>query len=403
MVIYVLASVTGGGLSQPGLSGGDRITIECIKRWAEVGHKIKLFIGRSGQLMYKRYGVEKTKNIEFIITSSFIFEKYSVARIIFFELLALIGGCASVLRSKPLDKKNEVIFSTSDFWPDAISGLILKLRNKEAKWIVGFYLFAPKPWQKDSPYKGIRSLIGLLFWLSQIPIYWLVKRYADMVFVTSEPDVEKFITNKRGRNKIVVVRGGVDIETSTKVPEPKKKKYDAVFIGRFHPQKGVLELIDIWRRVIKKKPKARLAMIGEGSLMEEVKLKIKGERLERNIDLLGFLDGLPKIKVFKSAKIVVHPATYDSGGMAPCEAMAAGLPGVSFDLEALRTYYPKGMLKTAKFNLDEFANNINRLLDNEAIYKKIKTQALAWAREWDWNKRADFLLDKIKEEVIDES
>lgn len=396
MAFFILASVTGGGLSQLGLSGGDRITIECIKRWAKAGHKIRLFIGRSGQLMYERYDVKEIENIEFIMTSSFLFEKYSAIRIILFELLALIGGCKSALKLKPLSKRNDVIFSTSDFWPDAISGFILKLRNREVKWIVGFYLFAPKPWQKDSPYKGVRRLIGLLFWLSQIPIYWLVKRYADMVFVTSEPDVAKFITKRRGRNKIVVVRGGVDIKAPAKVPEPKKKKYNAVFIGRFHPQKGVLELIDIWKRVVEKKPKAKLAMIGEGSLMGEIKLKIKEERLEKNIDLLGFLDGIPKIRVFKSAKIVVHPATYDSGGMAACEAMAAGLPGVSFDLEALKTYYPKGMLKTAKFKLEEFADNIIKLLDDKAVYQKTKAEALAWAREWDWDRRAEEILGEIK-------
>jgi len=31
--------------------------------------------------------------------------------------------------------------------------------------------------------------------------------------------------------------------------------------------------------------------------------------------------------------------------MAAMEAMAWSLPGVCFDLEALKTYYPKGMVK----------------------------------------------------------
>ena len=43
--------------------------------------------------------------------------------------------------------------------------------------------------------------------------------------------------------------------------------------------------------------------------------------------------------------MVVHPAIFDSGGMAAAEAMAWGLPGVSFDLPALKTYYPQGMIK----------------------------------------------------------
>ena len=67
----------------------------------------------------------------------------------------------------------------------------------------------------------------------------------------------------------------MDLKKTDQVSGPKSKKYDAVFIGRFHPQKGVLELIDIWKRVVNKKPQAKLAMIGDGPLMKKVQLKIK--------------------------------------------------------------------------------------------------------------------------------
>ena len=55
---------------------------------------------------------------------------------------------------------------------------------------------------------------------------------------------------------------------------------------------------------------------------------------------------LRSLRIFKDSKIVLHAAIYDSGGMAACEAMACELPGVSFDLPALKTCYPKGMFKT---------------------------------------------------------
>jgi len=56
--------------------------------------------------------------------------------------------------------------------------------------------------------------------------------------------------------------------------------------------------------------------------------------------------------------------------MSAAEAMAWGLPGVSFDLEALKTYYPKGMIKTPCFNHDKFAANIINLLSNQSLYQK---------------------------------
>jgi glycosyltransferase involved in cell wall biosynthesis len=282
----------------------------------------------------------------------------------------------------------------------------MKLRNPEIKWIAGFYLFAPKPWQKDSPYKGKRWFIGLFYWLTQRPIYWIVKRFADMVFVTSEPDVEKFMTKRRSRDKIVVIRGGVDIKpseeylSSGKVIPLEKRKYDACFVGRFHYQKGVLELVDIWKLVCAKEPGLKLVMIGNGPLEKEVQEKIKKHRLqdniEFNIELLGFKDGEEKYEIFKQSKIVVHPATYDSGGMAACEVMAWGLPGVSFDLEALNTYYPKGMIKTKCFDFQEFANNIIELLTNKELYNRLSKDSLDVVREeWDWNKRAEVIYSQI--------
>jgi len=65
-----------------------------------------------------------------------------------------------------------------------------------------------------------------------------------------------------------------------------ERKYDGVFIGRFHVQKGVLELIDVWELVVKNKPFAKLVMIGDGDLFPEVKDKIDKKELSSNIILL---------------------------------------------------------------------------------------------------------------------
>ena len=375
-----------------GLSGGDRIFIECAKRWAKAGHKVFIYVWEEGYEMCRRNELE---NVKYIIWSAKHFKNLGFTIL---YIARTIKGIVETLRMHTSDiSRDTVIYSSSDFWPDSIPAWILKMRFKRVKWVAGFYLFVSNPFSKKSPYEGRLLLKGLLYYLSQMPVYSLVRRYADMVFVTNELDRWRFIDNKRlTPEKVIAVRGGVDIKTSALIREPKRKKFDAVFVGRFHPQKGVLELIDIWRYVCERKADAKLVMIGVGELESEVMRRIRKYSLENNIILFGFKDGVEKLKIFKDSKIVVHPAIYDSGGMAACEAMACGLPGVSFDLPALRTYYPKGMLKTPCYDLKEFAKNTVKLLNDKELYRKMAKDSLDWAKEWDWDKRTKELLEIVK-------
>jgi glycosyltransferase involved in cell wall biosynthesis len=387
LIINILANSIAGPMS-----GGDRIWIECAKRWTkERDITINVFTTEEGIERGRRYGL---RSVNYVLCPSSGFKKFGVYIVYIWRI---IKGCITAVRLSKLCEKNVVIFSSSDFMPDSIPAWIMKMRLKNSKWIAAFYLFAPSPFSKESPYKGKLLIRGLLYYLSQMPIYWLIRKYADMVWVTNDLDRWRFIDGKRlTSDKVIAVRGGVDVKTPTLIPEPEKKGFDAVFIGRFHPQKGVLELMDIWRYVCERKRDAKLAVIGVGELENEVKEKIRKYGLENNVILFGFKDGIEKLKIFKDSKVVVHPAIYDSGGMAACEVMACGLPGVSFDLPALRTYYPKGMLKTPCFDLKGFAEDTLKLLSDGELYRKMAKDALGWAREWDWDKRAEVLLEAIK-------
>jgi len=379
-----------------GLSGGDRIFIECARRWAKAGHDLYVYVCEEGYGMCGRNGLGAVK---YVVWHAMFFKNFGF---LIFYLARTIKGIIETLRMD-ISKVAEgaVVYSASDFWPDSIPAWILKMRFRRVKWVAGFYLFASSPFGGGSPYKGKLFLKGLFYYLLQVPVYSLVRKYADVVFVTNELDRWRFIDNKRlTSDRVIAVQGGVDTKTPLLIPEPERKKFDAVFIGRFHPQKGVLELVDIWSYVCEQKKDAKLAMIGVGKLEHEVKAKIKRSGLENNVVFFGFKDGFEKLNIFKDSKVVVHPAVYDSGGMAACEAMACGLPGVSFDLPALRTYYPKGMLKTPCYDLKAFAENILRLISDETLYRKTAKDAIKWAKEWDWDNKAEDMLSVVQHLVI---
>jgi len=378
----------------PAYSGGDNILINLLKRWQSL-FDINVFTWSGG-----RYFLETVSKIKGVGYRE-VLKLKRMWRYPWIIIARALKGLCWAVRTK--DIQGNVIYSPSDFIPDSLPAFILKLRNPKAIWIASLYLFFPNPFSFKNPYKGKLWFIGLVQYIVQFPIKYTIRRFADIVFVTSEPDKAFFITKKRSSDKVVVVRGGVDLEQYREVKE-QPIRYDAVFMGRFHPQKGVVELIKIWKLVKEKMPNAKLAIIGQGeTTAEERKIKnkllelIEQYSLEDNIELLGFLSGKEKIEVFKSSKVFLHPAIYDSGGMAAAEAMACGLPGVSFDLEALKTYYPKGMLKTQCFNIQEFANNILNLLKDNKLYLNTSNDALELVKEqWDWNKRAEDIFKQLR-------
>ena len=375
------------------LSGGDRIFIELVKRWSSK-FQITLFLSKEGAAICKR---QNLRNLSVIIWSSGLLTGIS------YFINYSYRTCTGIYKSffAPL-APGDLVISTSDFWPDSLPAFFMKLRKPKITWAAGFFLFAPKPWKKNNPYTGKLWIKGFLFWLTQQFSYYFIKHFADVVLVESEPDIKPFITDKRPSSKILAIRGGVDLAPSKaylKLPGGsnfKGRTYDACFVGRLHYQKGVLLLPKIWKEVFNKYPHARLAVIGTGPLEEQLRSEIGHLGLEKNIDLLGFRDHKPKYEIFKQSKLVLHPATYDSGGMAAAEAMAWGLPGVSFDLEALKTCYPKGMVKTKCFEISEFAENILKLIMDQSYYELNSREALELIEEkWNWDHRAEWVYNQI--------
>lgn len=356
-----------------GQSGGDTIFLNFAKYWPNV----TLLGGEETKNLLKRF---KLKN-KFIQT-----DKTSHLNLFFHQIKRIIKGLSTIyhLRSNHYD----LTYSVSDFYPDLLPAIFYKLLHPKTRLICGYYLFAPNPFDKNSPYIQTNQFLkGLFYYLSQRLSLFLVNKYADIVFVTSDPDIKYF-----PKKKVMVIQGGVDIPPKI----TNKKIYDAVFMGRLHPQKGVLGLIDIWKYVVAQKPNAKLALIGDGALESQLKIKIRKYKLENSITMFGFKSGTEKYKIFSQSKIAVHPAIYDSGGMAVAEAMSMGLPGVSYDLEALLTYYPKGMVKTKCFNQKQFAKNIIKLLDDNKFYKTYSLTAQSLINDvWLWPKRAKRIYENL--------
>jgi glycosyltransferase involved in cell wall biosynthesis len=378
-----------------GMSGGDRIFINLLTGLSKNNYHITLFCGKNIQEIFEN---NNCSNIDYITYKNETYSVYKTDLITIFKKLVY-----SVLAVFKYGKASlpGLIYITSDFWPDLLPALFFKLINNKYSIVASFFQFVSPPWEKTSPYKGKRIVIGLLYYFSQIPAYLIIKILSRLVLITSAPDQLKFISFGRKKEDVYIVKGGVDIDEIQrykKVIKIEKNTYDAVFSGRLHSQKGLSILLSIWLKLLKRKPNARLIIIGNGPMEQELKQFTKVNNIEKNVDFAGFKDGLEKYKIFVKSRIIVHPATYDSGGMAAAEAMAWGLPGISFDLESLKTYYPKGVIKVPCFNEDAFVDKIFELLTNKTLYRQISNDAESLIYEsWSWkikNKEFNNLIQK---------
>lgn len=369
--IYIFALAASG----KGISGSDRIFIEFAKEWSNT-HEVIIYLCEDGYEMCQRQDLNKFVIFEVVNMNSWrnfgFFINYFVR---------IIRGLIIGLTLKVNKPQSVLVYSASEFWMDSLPAFLLKLRFSKLKWAAGWYQTAPNPFIVfEQNFKGIKyKMLSFAYWLIQLAIKPILGYFADFILVNNKEEKKNFKYFKK-TTKIIVVLGAVNIGESNKWRKKIKalpKIYDAIFQGRFHPQKGVLELLNIWTRVIKFKKNAKLALIGDGPLMNAVKQSIKKNRLGSNVNLFGYLfDGKEKYQLFIQSKLVVHPSIFDSGGMASMEAMAFGLPVVGFDLPSYKDYYPQGMYKVERGNIDNFSQAIIKLLSDKNLYKIYSDQAL---------------------------
>lgn len=388
--IHIIALAALGG----GLSGGDRIFIEFARRWSKE-IPVSLYVWEEGLAMCRRENLEGV-NIKINLIRVGNLSKLGFIFTYFYRILLGIKlGLTMKLNEE------DYIYSSSEFWMDSLPAFIIKIRKPNIKWVAAWYQTAPHPIKgftegsRENTYKGR----AFLYWFIQKTTKPIISNFADFILVNNDDEKLQFSRLNKVEH-VVTVLGAINTDQimsyQKKHLAPKNKKYLAVFQGRFHPQKGVVELIEIWKLVTNKIPDAKLVMIGDGPLMGEVKEEIDKLNLNDNIELVGYLhDGDKKYSIFQSSKIVVHPAFYDSGGMAAAEAMAFGLPCVGFDLKSYSFYYPQGMIKVPIDNLEAFANKIVELNEDQSLYKRVGFAAMSMImRGYSWEKRAAEILSE---------
>jgi len=288
----------------------------------------------------------------------------------------------------------EPVFNCSNFLSEALSSFRIKPKFKFL-WIPSAFLFIPSPYENlKYGYKFPFFLYAFLY-IYERSIFCLLKMRGDLFVITNDCDKKYFPEKLRAR--IFAFYGGVNLEQIKAVSdEPAVIKYEVVFCSRLCVQKGINPFLDIWSLVVHKLPNARLAIIGNGLPAFEKKLKVKADRLgiSHTLSWLGYVNNEEKYRIYRSARLFVHPTVYDNNGMVAAEALCTGLPVIMNDLGSLKELYTTGCAKSDFTKRKETADLISHLLLDASSYKTIKPNPSDIDKlrlAWSWESRCSAL------------
>jgi glycosyltransferase involved in cell wall biosynthesis len=143
--------------------------------------------------------------------------------------------------------------------------------------------------------------------------------------------------------------------------------------------KGVFVLLEACYLLKQKKPNFICQFVGPWyeNLENEFFQKVNDYKLSNHVQYLGPKYGSEKDQAFKNAHIFVFPTYSECFPLVTLEAMSYGLPVVSTTEGAIPEIIRNGIdgFTVEKNNPTKLANCLEKLLENEEIYKNMSASA----------------------------
>ena len=223
-------------------------------------------------------------------------------------------------------------------------------------------------------------------WMKRLCLKSLIFLYSakksDVVLTVSNSIEKDSFFKDMVKNKICMIGNPIDTD---KIIEKSNEfavdsSYDITSCGRLSPYKAPLETLYIFSKLKEKNANIKLCYIGDGELREELERKINELNLTASVELLGFKDN--PYPYLKHSKVLCMPSKAEGFGLAAVEAMSLGIPVVSSSAGGLIEIVTEECGRVCT-SIDEYVEEIEKLLTNEEYYKAKSTGARQRANELD--------------------
>ena len=235
----------------------------------------------------------------------------------------------------------------------------------------------------DLYYFKLFQNINVINCLHTIPIwtYYFQTSREDIIF-TKFYDLADVMTNLSYKNKIyldnvqklpVVYMPNVLTFDPAAIEPNSLDELNIVFIGRFEEGKNLLFLLNAFKIVLESVPEAKLYLVGDGSLKEEIVAKIHQLSIQDSVIITGYTTDVEQY--YQKASIHVLPSLFEGLPMVWLEAKAYGVPSVVFRMDSVELSYHKGAIIVEQNDLSGFTQAIIKLLKDKQYRKEMGREA----------------------------
>nr|WP_302706024.1 glycosyltransferase family 1 protein [uncultured Dialister sp.] len=165
--------------------------------------------------------------------------------------------------------------------------------------------------------------------------FFFLPRVVANVMIAPSIAAGKFLFGRRciEKNQVHILNNGIPLNEYQFNPEIRRQKRkelnvkdEVLFghVGRFEAQKNHEYLIDIFAEIHKKLPTAKLVLVGDGILKQNIIEKAKSLNVYDHIIFTGIRNDVPKLLMAMDA--LIFPSFFEGMPNVVIEAQGAGLP-----------------------------------------------------------------------------
>jgi glycosyltransferase involved in cell wall biosynthesis len=164
-------------------------------------------------------------------------------------------------------------------------------------------------------------------------VAWYLYQYRDLraarlLHATGMQEAEN-IRRLELRQPIAVIPNGIELPPFKARSNRNTDSRTILFLGRIHPIKGLLNLVQAWRCVIRADWKLVIAGPDEDGHRWDVETAIRQAGLEQCVEFTGSVEGETKVALFRRADVFVLPSFSENFGVVVAEALASGVPVIA--------------------------------------------------------------------------
>lgn len=233
-------------------------------------------------------------------------------------------------------------------------------------------------------------------------------RFADRIIFVSQSTRQDCITRLgplRGSSSVIhlgkseAFHPGLDPVEVQRV----RDKYSllqnfVLYVGTIEPRKNLVALVSAFASISNQHPGLILVIAGmKGWMYDGLLESIDRLNLQSRVIFTGFIPEEEKPFLIAGAQVFAYPSLYEGFGIPVLEALACGVPTLTSNVSSLPEVAGQAALLVDPRSVEEISLALQRLLSDEALRERLRTESQLQAAKFSWAKAAAETLRAYKD------